>query len=213
MIDPIVANHSRAIACIDLEGVLVPELWPFIAEETGIPELAVTTREEPDYPTLVEKRITLLKTHQYSAISIVKMMQSLDVLPGALEFLKSLRKSYEILIVSDAFTPMINPFLEKLETPKIECNTLIENDQGYFNNAVYIRPRGKESTIENFKALGYRVVAVGDALNDLGMLRAASSGFLFNPSEATKAVAPDVQTAYEYKEILETLKASYEFDE
>lgn len=180
------------LACIDMEGVLIPELWPIIARETGIPALAATTRECPDYATLVNQRIALLKSHHIGLARVVDICAAQAPLPGAIEFLAALSPNWRILIVSDAFQQMLAPLLAKLGRPDAACHVFDCDGQGYINAARYTRSQGKQEAIAVARRDYRRIMAVGDALNDLAMLRAADQGYLFRPSATTRqALRPD----------------------
>jgi phosphoserine/homoserine phosphotransferase len=193
------------IACIDMEGVLIPELWPLIAEATGIQELKITTREWPDYRSLVDKRIELLNQHHIRLTDLHCLLRTIKPLPGALWFLEQLRVAYRIVIVSDAFREMIEPLWLELGAPELRCHHFICNSFGSITHAHYSREQGKHEVIEEFKANGYRTIAVGDAFNDLSMLRMADDGFLFSPSNDTLQTAGGLKVVYKHEDILRYL--------
>lgn len=195
------------IACIDMEGVLIPELWPHIAEVTGITDLAITTREEPDYARLVNRRIELLRKNGLRLIDVQALTERVDPLPGAHNFLTELRKNFHVILVSDAFQEMILPLWEKLDKPELRCHWFTCDRAGYISKAHYSRRQGKHEVIDEFAANGHRTLAVGDAFNDLTMLRRASMGFLFCPSPQTLQAAAGISVARTYPEILTAVAA------
>lgn len=197
----------KNIACIDMEGVLIPELWPHIAEVTGITDLAITTREEPDYARLVNRRIELLRKNRLRLIDVQALIERVDPLPGALNFLTELRKQFHVVLVSDAFQEMILPLWEKLDQPELRCHWFTCDRAGYISKAHYSRRQGKHEVIDEFAANGHRTLAVGDAFNDLTMLRRASMGFLFCPSPQTLQAAVGISVARTYPEILTAVAA------
>jgi phosphoserine/homoserine phosphotransferase len=190
------------IACIDLEGVLVPEIWPFIGATANIPELSVTTREEPDYPKLMRQRIALLRQHNLTLKDVQLIVSGLSPLDGAVDFLSTLRRDHHILIVSDAFTELIGHFSAALGKPEMQCHRLHIAPDGFIAHSRFLERRGKEETVHLLKSAGYRTLAVGDAFNDLAMLRAADVGLLFRPSDQTLHAACDLPVADSYDDIL-----------
>lgn len=190
------------IACIDLEGVLIPELWPHIAERTGIAELALTTREEPDYARLVQRRIALLRYHGLRLRDVQRIVADAAPLPGAIGFIEALGATHRIVLVSDAFQDMILPLWDALGHPELRCHRFVCDAGGFIAGARYTRARGKHEVIEEFMAAGARTLAVGDAFNDLTMLRQATQGFLFRPSPETRQAARDLIVANCYDDIL-----------
>lgn len=193
------------IACIDLEGVLIPELWPHVSKACDIPELARTTREEPHYPRLVEFRIRTLRKHGLRLTDLQLLVSKLAPLPGAKEFLHCLREQMRVVLVSDAFEQMVAPFCLALGKPELRCNRFTCDAEGYISSALYARVLGKHEVIEEYAAQGLSTLAVGDAFNDLSMLRQASKGFLFRPSLPTRLAAQDLVVAASYREILDAL--------
>lgn len=199
--------RMKNIACIDMEGVLIPELWPHIAEATGITDLAITTREEPDYARLVNRRIELLRRNGLRLIDVQALTERVDPLPGAPHFLTELRKQFHVVLVSDAFQEMILPLWDKLDRPELRCHWFTCDRYGYISKANYSRSQGKHEVIEEFSAIGHKTLAVGDAFNDLTMLRRASLGFLFRPSPQTLKTATGIGVAMTYQEILTAVAA------
>lgn len=197
----------KNIACIDMEGVLIPELWPHIAEATGITDLAITTREEPDYARLVNRRIELLRRNGLRLIDVQALTERVDPLPGAHNFLTELRRNFHVILVSDAFQEMILPLWEKLDKPELRCHWFTCDRAGYISKAHYSRRQGKHEVIDEFAANGHRTLAVGDAFNDLTMLQRASMGFLFCPSPQTLQAAAGISVARTYPEILTAVAA------
>lgn len=193
------------IACIDMEGVLIPELWPLIAEATGIEELNVTTREWPDYPSLVKRRIELLNLYRLRLSDIQTILMRIDPLPGACRFIEQLKASYRIVIVSDAFREMIEPLWLKLGALELRCHHFICDSNGRIERAHYTRDRGKHEVVEELQALDHHTIAMGDAFNDLTMLRGADEGFLFRPSDETLQAAGNLKVVHEYENVLSHL--------
>jgi len=194
------------IACIDMEGVLIPELWPHIAEATGIGELAVTTREEPDYARLVAFRIRTLRKNGLRLSDVQALVSTIAPLPGATAFLAALRPRMRVVLVSDAFQEMVLPLWRAFGEPELRCHRFVCDDDGFVSAAQYVRAHGKHEVIDEFAARGCRTLAVGDAFNDLSMLRRASMGFLFRPSPQTLLAAQDLKVALSYADILDHIE-------
>ncbi len=192
-------------ACIDLEGVLIPELWPHIAHQAGIKELMITTREEPNYAKLVAQRIVLLKHNHLRLSDVHDLVSGITPLPGALRFLRTMARKWRIVLVSDAFRQMVEPLWVQLGSPELRCHDFVCDPEGYIFAAHYSRKLGKHEDIECFKAQDNRTLAIGDAFNDLGMLRAADRGFLFRPSLQTLNAAQDLTVVQDYDSILNAL--------
>lgn len=189
------------VACIDMEGVLIPEMWPYIAERTGINELAMTTREVPDYPSLVKRRIELLNYHKKTLSDIQTIVAELEPYEGARQFLSQMSQKCHVVLVSDAFYELVKPLWEKLGSPRIECHFFTVDADQKILAARYTR-KGKHEVVERFKKRGFSTLAVGDAFNDIGMLNAADKGFLFRPSAETLNAAQHLTVADQYHEIL-----------
>lgn len=185
------------IACIDMEGVLVPELWPLVAAAAQVPALLATSRECPDYRGLVARRIDLLGRHGIRLADLRRLLRDIAPLPGVEGFLERLRADYRVVIVSDAFREMIEPLWLRLGAPELRCHHFVCDEAGFVSQACYTRMAGKHEVVEAFAAEGHETVAVGDALNDLSMLHRADRGFLFRPSAETRRAAgclPVVET-------------------
>ena len=194
------------IVCLDLEGVLVPEIWITFSEASGIPELKRTTRDEPDYDKLMRWRIGILKEHGLGLKEIKETIAKIDPLPGAKEFLDELRSITQVIILSDTFTQFASPLMEKLGWPTIMCNTLEVAPDGEITG---FRMRVKDSKLSTVKALqsvGFETIAAGDSHNDLGMIAASKAGFLFRSTEQIKADHPEFPAFEEYDEFLEAIK-------
>ncbi|MES2074213.1 MAG: bifunctional phosphoserine phosphatase/homoserine phosphotransferase ThrH [Pseudomonadota bacterium] len=190
------------IACIDLEGVLVPEMWPHVGQLARIPGLAVTTREEPDYPRLMLRRIALLRRSGLRLVDVQRIVATLRPLHGAADFLAALRRQHQVLVLSDAFVELAAPFVAALGTVELQCHRLSVDADGFIDGCCFLPRRGKEETVQQLQQEGHRVLAVGDALNDLAMLRQADLGFLFQPSPQTLQAAGDLRVALDYDDIL-----------
>ncbi|MBR7101684.1 MAG: bifunctional phosphoserine phosphatase/homoserine phosphotransferase ThrH [Clostridia bacterium] len=196
------------IVCLDLEGVLVPEIWIAFAEASGIPELKRTTRDEPDYDKLMKYRIAILKEHGLGLKEIQDTIAKIDPLPGAKEFLDELRSITQTIIISDTFTQFAAPLMKKLGMPTIFCNTLEVADNGEITG---FRMRIKESKLTTVKALqsaGFETIASGDSYNDLGMIKASKAGFLFRTTDKIKADFPEYPAFEEFDDLLNAIKAA-----
>ena len=199
------------IVCLDLEGVLVPEIWIAFAKETGIPELTRTTRDEPDYDKLMNWRIGILKEHGLGLKQIQETIAKIDPMPGAKEFLDELRRMTQVIIISDTFTQFAGPLMEKLGWPTIFCNSLEVAPDGEITG---YRMRVKDSKLTTVKALqsiGYETVAAGDSHNDLAMIQAGKAGFLFRTTEQIKGEYPGLPAFETYEELLEAVKKAIGF--
>ena len=196
------------IVCLDLEGVLVPEIWIAFAEASGIPELKRTTREEPDYDKLMNWRLGVLKEHGLGLKEIQAVIETIDPMPGAKEFLDELRSLTQVMIVSDTFEQFAAPLMKKLGWPTILCNTLEVGEDGAITGYKMRCEQTKLTTVNALHAMGYETVASGDSYNDLGMIRGSKAGFLFRSTDAIKADNPDLPACEEYGELLEAIKAA-----
>ncbi|MBQ9209031.1 MAG: bifunctional phosphoserine phosphatase/homoserine phosphotransferase ThrH [Oscillospiraceae bacterium] len=191
------------IVCLDLEGVLVPEIWIAFAKESGIPELTRTTRDEPDYDKLMRWRIGILKEHGLGLKEIQDTIAKIDPMEGAREFLDALREKTQVIIISDTFTQFAAPLMKKLGWPTIFCNTLEVADNGEITGfKMRIEKNGKLETVKALQSIGLDTIASGDSYNDLGMIKASKAGFLFRSTDKIKADNPDVPAYETYEELL-----------
>lgn len=195
------------IVCLDLEGVLVPEIWIAFAEASGIPELTRTTRDEPDYDKLMRWRLELLKERGLGLNEISAIIQQIQPLDGAKEFLDKLREKTQVAIVSDTFTQFGMPLMKKLGYPTLLCNTLEVADDGEITGFMMRVENSKLTTVKAFQAMGYNTIAAGDSYNDLGMIRASKAGFLFRSTDKIKADNADLQAFESYDELLNAIVA------
>ena len=199
------AEKKMNIVCLDMEGVLVPEIWIAFAEETGIPEFKKTTRDEPDYDKLMEYRINLLKEHGLGLKEIQETIAKIDPLPGAKEFLDKLRQQTQVIILSDTFEQFAKPLMEKLGWPMIMCNTLEISDEGMVTKHIMRIEKSKLSTVKALQSIGYDTSAAGDSFNDLGMIQASKAGFLFRSTEQIKKDYPQYPAFEEYDEFYDAI--------
>ena len=197
---------SMNIVCLDLEGVLVPEIWIAFAEESGIPELKRTTRDEPDYDKLVNWRLGILKEHGLGLKEIQETIAKIDPLPGAKEFLDKLRETTQVIIISDTFTQFAAPLMKKLGWPTIFCNTLEVADDGTITGFKMRCEQSKLSTVKALQSVGFETIASGDSHNDLGMIQASKAGFLFRSTEQIKKDYPQLEAFEEYDDLFEAIK-------
>lgn len=195
------------IVCLDLEGVLVPEIWIAFAEASGIPELRRTTRDEPDYDKLMRWRIGILKEHGLGLKEIQDTIAAIRPLPGAKEFLDELRSITQVIIISDTFTQFASPLMEKLGWPTIFCNSLEAAEDGEITGFKMRIENSKLTTVRALQSIGYDTIASGDSYNDLAMIRAGKAGFLFRTTDKIKADHPDLPAFEEYGELLAAIKA------
>ena len=194
------------IVCLDLEGVLVPEIWIAFAEETGIPELKRTTRDEPDYDKLMNYRINILKEHGLGLKEIQETIAKIDPMPGAKEFLDELREITQVIIISDTFTQFAGPLMKKLGYPTIFCNSLEVADDGEITGFKMRIENSKLTTVEALQSIGYDTIASGDSHNDLGMIKASKAGFLFRSTEEIKKEYPELPAFETYDELMDAIK-------
>lgn len=194
------------IVCLDMEGVLVPEIWIAFADETGIPELKLTTRDEPDYDKLMNYRIKILKEHGLGLKEIQDVIAKIDLMPGAKEFLDELRSITQVIILSDTFEQFATPLMKKLDWPTIFCNTLEVAENGEITGFRMRCPQSKLTTVKALQSIGYDTIASGDSFNDLGMIQASKAGFLFKSTDAIKNDYPDIPAYEEYSELLDAIK-------
>ena len=197
---------SMNIVCLDLEGVLVPEIWIVFAEASGIPELKRTTRDEPDYDKLMNWRLGILKEHGLGLKEIQETIAKIDPLPGAKEFLDKLRETTQVIIISDTFTQFAAPLMKKLGWPTIFCNTLEVAEDGTITGFKMRCEHSKLSTVKALQSVGFETIASGDSHNDLGMIQASKAGFLFRSTEQIKKDYPQLEAFEEYDELFEAIK-------
>jgi phosphoserine/homoserine phosphotransferase len=195
------------IVCLDMEGVLVPEIWIAFAEETGIPELKRTTRDEPDYDKLMQYRLAILKEHGLGLKEIQDVIAQIEPIPGAREFLDELRTLTQVIILSDTFTQFAGPLIKKLGYPTIFCNSLEVSESGEITGYKMRCEQSKLSTVKALQSIGFDTIASGDSHNDLGMILASKAGFLFKSTDAIKAEYPQLPAYEEYDELLAAIKA------
>ena len=196
------------ITCLDLEGVLVPEIWIAFAEASGIPELKRTTRDEPDYDKLMKWRLGILKEHGLGLKEIQETIEKIDPMPGAREFLDELRELGQVIIISDTFTQFAKPLMKKLGWPTIFCNELEVADDGEIIGFKMRIEQSKLSTVKALQSIGFETIASGDSYNDLGMIRASKAGFLFKSTDQIKNDNPDLPAYETYDELLAAIKAA-----
>ena len=196
------------IVCLDMEGVLVPEIWIAFAEESGIPELKRTTRDEPDYDKLMKWRLEILKEHGLGLKEIQATIAKIDPLPGAKEFLDELRTLTQVVILSDTFEQFAKPLMARLNWPTIFCNTLEVAPDGAITGYRMRCPQSKLTTVKALQSMGYETIASGDSFNDLGMIQASKAGFLFKSTQAIRADHPELPAFEEFGELLEAIKGA-----
>ena len=194
------------IVCLDLEGVLVPEIWIAFAKASGIPELEKTTRDEPDYDKLMNYRLGILKEHGLGLKEIQETIAKIDPMPGAKEFLDELRKIGQVIIISDTFSQFATPLMEKLGWPTIFCNSLEVAENGEITGYKMRCEKSKYTTVKALQSIGYDTIASGDSYNDLGMINASKAGFLFKSPEQIKADNPQLEAFETYDELLAAIK-------
>ena len=194
------------IVCLDLEGVLVPEIWVAFAEETGIPELKKTTRDEPDYDKLMKWRLRILKEHGLGLKEIQETIAKIDPMPGAKEFLDELRSMTQVIIISDTFTQFAAPLMKKLGWPTIFCNSLEVAENGEITGYRMRVENSKYSTVKALQSIGFETIASGDSHNDLGMIKASKAGFLFKSTEQIKKDNPELEAYETYEQLMEAIK-------
>ena len=195
------------IVCLDMEGVLVPEIWIAFAEASGIPELTRTTRDEPDYDKLMKWRIGILKEHGLGLKEIQETIEKIDPIPGAKEFLDELRSLTQVIVLSDTFEEFAKPLMKKLGWPTIFCNSLEVAENGEITGYKMRCEQSKLTTVKGLQSIGYETIAAGDSYNDLGMILNSKAGFLFKSTDKIKADYPDLPAYEEYDEFLAAIKA------
>lgn len=194
------------ITCLDLEGVLVPEIWIAFAEASGIPELKRTTRDEPDYDKLMNWRLEILREHGLGLKEIQETIAKIDPMPGAKNFLDELRSICQVIIISDTFTQFAAPLMKKLGMPTIFCNSLEVAENGEITGFKMRCEQSKLTTVKALQSIGYDTIASGDSFNDLGMIKASKAGFLFRSTESIKADYPELPAFETYDELLNAIK-------
>ena len=194
------------IVCLDLEGVLVPEIWIAFSQANGIPELKRTTRDEPDYDKLMKWRLGILKDHGLGLREIQATIEKIDPLPGAKEFLDELRKITQVIIISDTFTQFAMPLMKKLGYPTLFCNTLEVGENGEITGYRMRCAQSKLTTVRALQSAGFETIAAGDSHNDLAMIRASKAGFLFRSTEQIMKDNPDLEAFEEFDDFLEAIK-------
>ena len=194
------------ITCLDVEGVLVPEIWIAFAEASGIPELKKTTRDEPDYDKLMNWRLGILKEHGLGLKEIQDVIAKIDPLPGAREFLDKLKEITQVIIISDTFSQFAGPLMKKLGYPTIFCNSLVVGENGEITDFKMRCEKSKYTTVKALQSIGYDTIASGDSHNDLGMIQASKAGFLFRSTDAIKAEYPQLPAFETYDELYDAIK-------
>ena len=194
------------ITCLDLEGVLVPEIWIAFAEASGIPELKKTTRDEPDYDKLMNWRLGVLKEHGLGLKEIQETIAKIDPLPGAKKFLDELRSFTQVIIISDTFTQFASPLMEKLGWPTIFCNSLEVADNGEITGFKMRCEQSKLTTVKALQSIGYETIASGDSYNDLAMIKASKAGFLFKSTDKIKNDNPELEAFETYDELMAAIR-------
>ena len=196
------------VVCLDMEGVVVPEIWIAFAEATGIPEFKRTTRDEPDYDKLMKYRIDLLKQHGLGLKEVQEVISTIEPLEGAKEFLDTLRKETQVVILSDTFTQFAGPLIAKLGYPSLFCNELVVAEDGEITGYKMRCEKSKLTTVTHLQAMGFDTIAAGDSHNDLDMIRASKAGFLFRSTEQIKKDNPDLPAFEEYDEFLAAIEGA-----
>lgn len=194
------------IVCLDMEGVLVPEIWIAFAEASGIPELRRTTRDEPDYNKLMQWRLGILREHGLGLTEIQRVIATIDPLPGAREFLDVLRGDTQVIILSDTFEQFAKPLMVKLGMPTLFCNTLQVAPSGEITGFTMRIAQSKLTTVRALQSIGFETIAAGDSYNDLGMIRASKAGFLFKSTDKIKADNPDLPAYEEFGDLLAAIR-------
>lgn len=194
------------IVCLDLEGVLVPEIWIAFAKASNIPELKRTTRDEPDYDKLMKWRLGILKEHGLGLKEIQQTIAQIDPMPGAKEFLDELRSMTQVIIISDTFTQFAAPLMKKLGWPTIFCNSLEVAENGEITGYRMRVENSKYSTVKALQSIGFETIASGDSHNDLGMIKASKAGFLFKSTEQIKKDNPELEAYETYEQLMEAIK-------
>ena len=196
------------IVCLDMEGVLVPEIWIAFAQASGIPELRRTTRDEPDYDKLMAYRLAILKEHGLGLKEIQDVIATIDPLPGAKEFLDQLRQETQVIILSDTFEQFAKPLMAKLNWPTLFCNTLEVAPDGEITGYRMRCEKSKLTTVKALQSCGFDTIAAGDSFNDLAMIQAGKAGFLFKPTDAIRAAHPEIPAFEEFDDLLRAIEAA-----
>ena len=196
------------ITCLDMEGVLVPEIWIAFAEATGIPELKRTTRDEPDYDKLMNYRLEILKEHHLGLKEIQDVIATIDPLPGAKEFLDELRKDCQVIILSDTFEQFAKPLMAKLGWPTLFCNSLEVAEDGTITGYRMRCEKSKLTTVKALQSIGFEIIASGDSYNDLGMIQASKAGFLFRSTEQIRKDHPELAAYEEFDDLLAAIRTA-----
>lgn len=196
------------VVCLDLEGVLVPEIWIAFAEETGIPELKRTTRDEPDYDKLMRYRLDILREHDLGLDEIQATIARIDPLPGAKEFLDELRSITQVIIISDTFSQFAEPLMRKLAWPTIFCNELEVGRDGEITGFRMRCEQSKLTTVQALQSCGFDTIAAGDSFNDLGMIKASKAGFLFRSTDSIKSDNPELPAFDDFDDLLVAVKGT-----
>ena len=196
------------VVCLDMEGVLVPEIWIAFSEESGIPELKRTTRDEPDYDKLMRWRLGILKEHGLGLPQIQEVISRIEPLPGAREFLDALREETQVIILSDTFEEFAMPLMKKLGWPTLFCNSLEVAEDGEITGFKMRIENSKLTTVKGLQSIGFDTIAAGDSYNDLGMIKASKAGFLFKSTEQIKNDNPELQAFEEFDDLLNAIKAA-----
>ena len=196
------------IVCLDMEGVITPEIWIKFSEVSGIPELRRTTRDEPDYDKLMKFRMDILREHGLGLKEIQEVIAQIDPMPGAKEFLDELRSITQVLILSDTFEEFAQPLLRKLAWPTIFCNSLVTDEKGMLTGVKMRCQKSKLTTVKALQSIGFETIAAGDSYNDLDMILASKAGFLFRTTEKIKQDYPQLPAFEEYDEFLAAIKAA-----
>ena len=197
------------IVCLDLEGVLVPEIWIAFSEASGIPELRRTTRDEPDYDKLMRFRLNILREHGLGLKDIQATIATIDPMPGAMEFLDTLRRETQALILSDTFTQFASPLMKKLGWPTIFCNELEVGEDGMITNYRIRVEKIKLTTVKALQSIGFETIAAGDSYNDLGMIQASKAGILFRSTEQIRKDHPELPACESYDDLLALIRKAY----
>ena len=196
------------LVCLDMEGVILPEIWIEFADEAGIPELRRTTRDEPDYDKLMKFRLDLLRERGMGMTQIQEAIGNIEPLPGAVDFLDELRSTAQVVIISDTFTQFLEPLLSKLHYPTVFCNELVIDEDGMIEDYHLRCNPTKSTTVKALQSCGFQTIASGDSYNDVAMIQISEAGFLFRTTDAIKAEYPEIPAYEEYEDLLAAIKAA-----